>query len=283
MVRDDFAIMILSHGRADNVRTVNTLKEVNYTGKWYIIIDDEDNQRDEYIKNFGKEHIIIFNKEEAGKTFDIMDNFSGRGVPTFARNVFHRIAKELGLTYFLELEDDYMCFRQRYEENDSMKTRYVSQFDLLIEPYLEFLDLSGAMCVAFAQTGDFLGGLGSTVWTQQITRKAMNSFFCRVDRPFQFLGRFNDDVNAYVDYGKRGYLFFTTRDMCLDQPQTQANAGGITEAYLQYGTYVKSFYSVMLCPSCVKISEMGQSHKRIHHLIDWEVAVPKIISSKFRK
>ena len=71
--------------------------------------------------------------------------------------------------------------------------------------------------------------------------------------------------------------------MCLDQPQTQANAGGITEAYLQYGTYVKSFYSVMLCPSCVKISEMGQSHKRIHHLIDWEVAVPKIVSSKFKK
>ena len=283
MVRDDFAIMILSHGRADNVRTVNTLKEVNYTGKWYIIIDDEDNQRDEYIKNFGEEHIIIFNKEEAGKTFDIMDNFKGRGVPTFARNVFHRIAKELGLTYFLELEDDYMCFRQRYEENDSLKTRYVTQFDELIQPYLDFLDLSGAVCIAFAQTGDFLGGTGSSVWSQQITRKAMNSFFCRVDRPFQFFGRFNDDVNSYVDNGKRGDLFFTTRDMCLDQPQTQVNAGGITEAYLQYGTYVKSFYSVILCPNCVKISEMGQSHKRIHHLIDWEVAVPKIISSKFRK
>ena len=283
MIREDFAILILSHGRANNVRTVPTLKEVGYTGKWYIVLDDEDKQYDDYIRNFGKEHIIVFNKEEVGKTFDIMDNFPGRGVPTFARNVFHKIAKDLGLTYFLELEDDYMCFRQRYEENGSMRTRYVSNFDLLIEPYLEFLDLSGALCVAFAQTGDFLGGLGSTVWTQQITRKAMNSFFCRVDRPFQFYGRFNDDVNSYVENGKRGYLYFTTRDMCLDQPQTQANAGGITEAYLQYGTYVKSFYSVMLCPSCVKISEMGQSHRRIHHLIDWEVAVPKIISSKFKK
>ena len=283
MVRDDFAILILSHGRANNVRTVPTLKDVGYTGKWYIVLDDEDNQYDEYVKNFGKEHIIVFNKVEVGKTFDIMDNFPGRGVPTFARNVFHKIAKDLGLTYFLELEDDYMCFRQRYDDNGMMRTRYVTNFDLLIEPYLEFLDLSGALCVAFAQTGDFLGGLGSTVWSQQITRKAMNSFFCRVDRPFQFYGRFNDDVNSYVENGKRGYLYFTTRDMCLDQPQTQANAGGITEAYLQYGTYVKSFYSVMLCPNCVKISEMGQSHKRIHHLIDWEVAVPKIISSKFKK
>ena len=283
MVRNDFAILILSHGRANNVRTVPTLKDVGYTGKWYIVLDDEDDQYDEYVKNFGKEHIIVFNKVEVGKTFDIMDNFPGRGVPTFARNVFHKIAKDLGLTYFLELEDDYMCFRQRYDDNGMMRTRYVTNFDLLIEPYLEFLDLSGALCVAFAQTGDFLGGLGSTVWSQQITRKAMNSFFCRVDRPFQFYGRFNDDVNSYVENGKRGYLYFTTRDMCLDQPQTQANAGGITEAYLQYGTYVKSFYSVMLCPNCVKISEMGQSHKRIHHLIDWEVAVPKIISSKFKK
>jgi len=283
MVRDDFAILILSHGRADNVRTVDTLKKVNYSGKWYIVIDNEDEQAPKYVENFGAEHIIVFDKVEAGKTFDIMDNFDGRGVPTFARNVFHRIASKLGLQYFLELEDDYMCFRQRFEENSSMKTRYVTQFDELIGPYLEFLDSSGAMCVAFAQTGDFLGGLGSTVWRQQITRKAMNSFFCRVDRPFQFLGRFNDDVNAYIDYGKRGYLFFTTRDMCLDQPQTQANEGGITAAYLQYGTYVKSFYSVMLCPSCVKISEMGSTHKRIHHLIDWETAVPKIISDRFRR
>lgn len=281
--KDNFAIMILSHGRADNVKTVNTLKKSGYTGKYYIIIDNEDSQSDRYIENFGKEHIIIFNKEEIGKTFDIMDNFSGRGVPTFARNAFHKIAKDLNLTYFLELEDDYFCFRQRYDDNGVMKTRYVTDFDALINPYLEFLDVSGAVCVAFAQTGDFLGGLGSTVWAQQITRKAMNSFFCRVDRPFQFFGRFNDDVNSYVENGKRGMLFFTTRDMCLDQPQTQLNEGGITNAYLQYGTYVKSFYSVMLCPSCVKISEMGNTHRRIHHSIDWNLAVPKIISDKFKK
>ena len=283
MVRDDFAIMILSHGRADRVLTVNTLKKCGYTGKYYIIIDNEDSQSDLYIKNFGNDRIIIFNKAEIAKTFDIMDNFAGRGVPTFARNAFHQIAKDLGLTYFLELEDDYMCFRQRFEQDGVMCTRYVTNFDALIEPYLEFLNSSGAVCVAFAQTGDFLGGLGSTVFQQCLTRKAMNSFFCRVDKPFQFFGRFNDDVNSYIENGKRGMLFFTTRDMCLDQPQTQLNKGGITEAYLQYGTYVKSFYSVMLCPSCVKISEMGNTHRRIHHCIDWNYAVPKIVSSKFKK
>ena len=31
------------------------------------------------------------------------------------------------------------------------------------------------------------------------------------------------------------------------------------------GTYVKSFYSVMYAPSCVKISTLGTSNKRIHY------------------
>lgn len=283
MVRDDFGILIISHGRADNVETINTLKRCNYTGKWYIVIDDEDQQQDEYIKNFGKDHIIIFSKEKAKDKFDIMDNFTGRGVPTFARNMLNDIAKELKLKYYLELEDDYFCFSQRFETKGQLRTKYVTQFDLLIDPYIEFLELSGAVCVCFCQIGDLLGGIHSTVFRKKLTRKAMNAFFCKVDRPFEYLGRFNDDVNSYIQWGKTGTLFFTTKDITLYQPQTQTNPGGITEAYLQYGTYVKSFYSVMLRPDCVKISTFGQTHKRIHHRVYWKTAVPKIISSSFKK
>ena len=39
----------------------------------------------------------------------------------------------------------------------------------------------------------------------------------------------------------------------------------------------------MACPSSVKVYEMGDTHKRIHHVINWEHAVPKIISNKFKK
>ena len=66
MYRDDFAILIMSHGRANNVVTVDTIKKCGYTGKWYIVIDNEDNQAEDYIKNFGKEHIIVFDKIKAG-------------------------------------------------------------------------------------------------------------------------------------------------------------------------------------------------------------------------
>lgn len=39
---NDFAVFILSHGRAETVKTVTMLEEGNYTGEWFIVIDDED-------------------------------------------------------------------------------------------------------------------------------------------------------------------------------------------------------------------------------------------------
>ena len=283
-MRSDFALLIISHGRANNVLTVSAMKRAGYTGKWYIVIDNEDDQEETYKSIFGDEHIIVFDKLAASKTFDIMDNFPGRQVPTYARNVLHGIAKDLGLTYFLELEDDYFNFRQRtLSDSGIFSTTYVRDMDAIIDAYIEFLDLTGAVTVAFAQTGDFIGGSESHMYKNQIVRKAMNCFFCRTDRPFTCYGRFNDDVNAYVSNGKRGMLFFTTKDMCMDQPQTQTREGGITEMYLQYGTYVKTFYSIMLEPSCVVVSLVGGAHKRIHHRIEWNNAVPKIVSSRFKK
>lgn len=43
-MRNDFAVFILTHGRADNVVTVPAIKKAGYTGKIYFIIDDEDEQ-----------------------------------------------------------------------------------------------------------------------------------------------------------------------------------------------------------------------------------------------
>ena len=283
-MRNDFFFFLISHGRAYNIITVETLQRCGYTGKWYIIIDDEDDQESLYVQFFGKEHIIKFNKQEVGNTFDIMDNFPGRQVPTFARNALHEIAHNLGLTYFLELEDDYQNFRQRYlDDTGKFCTRYVRDLDSIIDACIEFLEVSGATTVAFAQTGDLIGGPDSKVFTDKISRKAMNCFFCKTDRPFQCFGRFNDDVNAYIDNGKRGMLFFTICDIVMDQPQTQTRSGGITDSYKYFGTYVKTFYSVMLAPNCIKVSTLGISDKRIHHVIDWEHAVPKIISGDFKK
>ncbi len=114
----------------------------------------------------------------------------------------------------------------------------------------------------------------------ELLRKCMNSFVCSTDRPFMFFGRVNEDVNTYTTLGRRGELFFTLICAKLVQAQTQTNAGGMTELYLDGGTYTKSFYSVMYSPSCVKIGKMGDPRSmfyRIHHEVSWKHTVPRIL------
>ena len=111
----------------------------------------------------------------------------------------------------------------------------------------------------------------------------MNTFICSTDRKFQFVGRINEDVNTYVKYGSIGSIFLTVPDVRIIQLQTQNNSGGMTDLYLDSGTYIKSFYTVMYHPSSVNISLMGETHKRLHHSIKWVNTVPKILDESYKR
>lgn len=281
--RDDFAIFILSHGRAYHMSTLKLILRCGYTGKWYIIIDNEDDQAHDYYELFGKDHVVMFDKTHKATEIDTFDMLDNNKAIVFARNACFDIAKDLGLTTFLQLDDDYVELRSRYLDNNILKSIFVQDINSVLNEIIEFLQTTNVDCVAFSQTGDFIGGIGSAMFQERIKRKIMNSFFCRVDRPFNFSGRLNEDVTTYVSEGSRGKIFLTIADITLKQLQTQSIEGGCTDLYQTFGTYYKSFYTVICCPSSVKVSEIGTSHKRIHHIIDWDSAVPKIVSSKFKK
>jgi len=93
----------------------------------------------------------------------------------------------------------------------------------------------------------------------------------------------NDDVNTYVTLGHRGKLFFSFGNTCINQAETQSQAGGLTDMYLENGTYMKSFYTVMMCPSAVKISTLKDTYMRYHHKISWNHCTPKILSPRYQK
>ena len=216
-------------------------------------------------------------------TFDIGDNLKDRRVVIYARNKCHDIARELGLEYFLELDDDYSSFMFRKVKDDKLIGIECKQLDKLFEKMVEFLETSGAITVAFAQGGDYIGGVQGSFLDKGLSRKAMNAFFCKTDRPFRFYGRINEDTTMYTVLGQKGKLIFTTTQCCLTQKQTQANAGGLTDIYCDMGTYYKSFFTVMYAPSCVKVAVMGSFHKRIHHQISWNNCTPMILNAKYKK
>ena len=111
----------------------------------------------------------------------------------------------------------------------------------------------------------------------------MNSFFCVTNRPFKFYGIINEDANMSIYNGMLGDIFITFYPFMLHQEMTQQNKEGLTETYLEYGTYAKSFYSVMLAPGSCKVRLMGDKNMRLHHNIAWKNAVPCIIDFKYKK
>ena len=278
-----FVVFILTHGRAYNMHTYRALKNSGYTGDIIFVVDNEDSMVKDYQELYGIENVYVFDKLKKSKEVDSMDLSEDRRAILYARCACFDIAEELGYDYFLELDDDYANFRSRVINGDSLDTVYIKDFDSLVNIVLEFLEVSNAHTVALSQIGDFIGGKNSKMCKDKLSRKAMNAFFCKTSRRFNWFGRLNEDVSTYITLGSRGYLFFTISDVSIDQLATQSLSGGMSSSYADSGTYVKTFYTIMSAPSCVKMYTIGVTHKRFHHLIDWNSAVPKIISSRYKK
>ena len=114
LTHSDFCTFILSHGRPNNIRTLHPLLNTgNYSGPWYIVIDNEDPTAETYYQLYGSNRVIMFDKEAEARRLDIADNFihMSRKTITCARNACYDIARNLGYTYFWQLDDDYCRFR----------------------------------------------------------------------------------------------------------------------------------------------------------------------------
>ena len=275
MENKDFAVFILTHGRPNNVKTLNTLKKCGYTGSVYFIVDNEDKSIKEYQDNYGVENVKIFDKKQIADEVDEGNNFDERRTITHARNACFKIAKQLGVTYFVQLDDDYYYFGYRYDEG----AKIIKNMDGVFDAMLRFYKSVNIKSIAFGQGGDHIGGFSGI----KLKRKCMNSFFCSTNREFQFVGAMNEDVNTYTSLGSMGDVFFTFTNIQLDQKDTQSQTSGITDMYQKYGTYCKAFTTMMMQPSSVKVSMMNSDNPRIHHVIKWANQVPCIINERHKK
>lgn len=280
-MRDDFCIFIISYDRADNVPTIETLERHGYTGDWYIVVDHQEDI-EPYEREHGEDNVIYIDKDDALPELDRGDNFNHRNCNVYARQQMWDLAESLGYDYFLVLDDDYTTFEFRFGGNYQYGLRdRVEDLDRIIDASIEYLDKAGLDTLCTAQGGDWIGGINAGIAHDGrvgTKRKAMNSFLCKTDRPFDFRGTINEDVNTYVRAAQLGKIFLTYNIVSLEQERTQQNEGGLTDIYQAEGTYVKSFYTILYSPSSVSLTKMGaEADDRIHHRVDWNKSVPKIV------
>lgn len=282
-MENKFCIFIISHGRPNDVITLKTLKKAGCQLPIYIVIDNEDKKIEDYKNKYG-DLVYIFDKKYYASLVDEYDNFNNRRTTTHARNYCFDLAKDLGYEYFLVLDDDYTEFKMRINNNlEHPKGRFliIKNIDNVFLKTLNYYKESNFSSICYSQGGDWFGG--ETNFNKKPKRKAMNSFFCSVNRRFWFISRLNEDVNTYMALGKTTGIFMTIPFIQIDQQQTQKTKGGMTDSYIDGGTYVKSFYTILNRPDCTEINLMGRTNKRMHHLIKWKYAAPVIINQKYKK
>lgn len=282
MDNKDYCIFILTHGRPDNVLTYKTLLKCGYKGAIYFIVDNEDNSANKYINNYGIDNVKIFNKKAMADKIDEANNFDNRNVIVHARNYCFELAKQLGYKYFIQLDDDYYEFIYKFSDTKGqVLSKNINKiFDLMFA----FYKSTSALSICFAQTGDFIGGVDNGKGVYRFAkRKCMNSFFCSTERPFQFVGSINEDVNTYTTLAGKGGLFLTIPVFAINQKDSQTQKSGMSDIYKLQGTYIKSFTTVLMQPSNVSVSMMNANHKRIHHSISWKNTTPMIIRQVHKK
>nr|DAQ59075.1 MAG TPA: hypothetical protein [Caudoviricetes sp.] len=281
MESKDFAVFILSHGRADTISTYKALRDGGYTGRTYVVIDNEDDQEELYRQKFGDD-IIQFDKRDYLEKTDLGDLDTDRRIGVFARNFIQDEAKRLGYKFHLQLDDDVHGFTYRFAQGKVLRALHCSHLDEVFSGMVEYMKETPITSLSFALSAYNMGGVDGSI-KEGMTRKTMTTFLMRADDVQYFHMRMNDDITTSLINGMRGKLYYSYLPIEVEVDKTQVKAGGMTDIYQKNGTYRKSFYSVMCCPSCVKVSAMGITDYRIHHTISWNNAVPKLLSERWCK
>lgn len=275
-MRNDFGMFILSHGRAGNVLTFDTLRRCGYTGKIFIVIDDQDEQQEDYKKEYG-DCVIVFDKREwAEKTDTIKATCDLRSV-VFARNACYEIAKQLNMRYFCEFDDDLEEIRIRYLSDNKLRGKRVEDFDSIVDCMISFMESDNRICsLSFGLDFDYIGGKNGQ-YQKKLERMCFGFYFLRVDNPVPFIGITCEDMNAALKVCDSGNIMFRVFDIMAYSPERTTNEGGNFSLYNSMTKYVRNFYPVIVCPSGIKIKPNHDIKKYSDYIF------PMIIGGRWKK
>lgn len=278
-MRKDFACIVISHGRPE-CSTVKVLRECGYTGKIYIVVDDEDKTLPDYIERYGAD-VHVFHKEESFDTGDLGGN---KGIATFARNECRKVAVKNNASYYFMLDDDLKSLSYRYNDNGHLRGIKTRELDRLFNEICTYFDETPVQCIGFGNAVDYIGGV-PTFESGNASRVVMNGYFLRTENIFFWNGRYSEDFITEVMCGRKGQAWFRFThvmnqfDVWLPK-KNQEYTGGCIASYKSEGSFKLRFYATMFYTDCIKIR---QTENGFDSSIDTTRAFPKILSGRYKK
>lgn len=281
-MRDDFAVFILTHGRAKEQKTLKTLLNTGYTGKYYLVVDNLDKQQEEYSRIYG-EHVIVFDKLNAYEITDTFHNEKILKAVVFPRNMIFEMARQRGIQYFAMCDDDISRIEYKNENDGKMRTTKVTKnINRILEAYVHFSETSKLTVLGFCESGVFIGGVNQIV-KNGYTPSIGKFMIFRTQDEVKYRGLYYEDNIASLDIPLQGRISLSpTMISITSQVDVKKSArGGMHETYDKTAEcYVCSFMVLMAHPSGVKIKRdkgKWKIRKSMNNLR------PKLINERYRK
>ena len=149
----DIVVFICTHGRPNKQYTLEALRSSGYSGVVCLIVDDEDDTYEDYLKLTDATTIVHkFCKQYYIDRVDLGYSRANakRGAILYAKCECESFAKRRGTKFFIIADDDITGFRYRYEYEGRLKSETVTKnMDSIILEYCNTMLGSGIVASSF--------------------------------------------------------------------------------------------------------------------------------------
>jgi hypothetical protein len=271
-------IFIPSYKRAKELKTIKFLNKIGYDmQKVHVVIDNETPDIEDYKEKAKKNgfNLFIFDINEARRRYDFVHRKSpSRRAAGMARNMFYDIAKGMGIEVYCVMDDDTKVFAIRpnqHYERLANGDDVIKAFDAIAE----FIKKYHIGLFGLPQVGDIFVNFTDKL----IHYKVMNCSFYNVKYIYRGeRGLHDDDTSQFVtilnDGLFTGSLFGA---IYLDQTMSATAEGGLTEIYNETKLFSKAIICPIQLPSCIHAEKQKKIGGRLHHRINYNFLVPKIL------
>jgi len=271
-------ILIPSYHRPYNVKTAKYfLKKGWDPKKIHIVIDDEADDRVDYENEtelLGC-NLHIFNMEEARARFDYVHRPSvSRRSAGQARNMFYDLVKDLGIDFYLVIDDDTTNYQVRPY---AVYTRSAKGEDLVnvFDAIREFMLKRKIGVFGLSQTGDMF----AVPYLNILRNKVMNTTFINTKYIYRGeRGIQDNDTSQFVGIMNEGYFTGSLASgLVLAQTASAKQEGGLTDLYRENKLLNKSLVTPIQFPTAIHAEKQQKNGGRLHHKINARYLYPKII------
>jgi len=274
-------ILIPSYHRPYNVKTAKYfLKKGWDPKKIHIVIDDEADDREDYENEtelLGC-NLHIFNMEEARARFDYVHRPSvSRRSAGQARNMFYDLVKDLGINFYLVIDDDTTNYQVRPY---AVYTRSANGEDLVnvFDAIREFMVKRKIGVFGLSQTGDMF----AVPYLNVLRNKVMNTTFINTKYIYRGeRGIQDNDTSQFVGIMNEGYFTGSLASgLVLAQTASAKQDGGLTDLYRENKLLNKSLVTPIQFPTAIHAEKQEKNGGRLHHKINARYLYPKILKGK---